>query len=64
MDRKILVHTAKSCNKMIFKGTNGPFGGIASVNPWWDQLEIDIVGVHEFLQQGGTFIVESLETGL
>jgi hypothetical protein len=50
MDGKVLVHTAEeSRNKMIFKCTNGPFGGIALVNPWWDQLEINVVGVHEVL---------------
>ena len=39
------VNSAKNGNEMIFKGSDGTFRGVDSVNVWWYQLIRYIVSV-------------------
>jgi RNase P/RNase MRP subunit p29 len=47
--RKIRVRTAQPGNKVILEGTDGAFGGVATVQMGWCQLEVDLVGRHKGL---------------
>ena len=55
---------SESCNKVIFVGTNGPFGNVDAMDIGWDELEGLIVGSHEGLECFGTFIIQNVEDGL
>ncbi len=64
MDRKIRIQAAKACNKMIFESADGSFSSIASMNPRWYKLEVDVISMHELFELGRAFVIKLLETGL
>jgi hypothetical protein len=56
-ERVVQVHGDKRGDKVIFKHTDGAFGGIGAMFFGWNALERNIVflkGIFEFL---GTFII-------
>jgi hypothetical protein len=62
--RKIRVRTAETGNEVILEGTYGAFGGVATVQMGWGQLEVDLVGRHKGLESGRRLVVETLELRL
>jgi hypothetical protein len=60
MNREVAVDTAHPGDEMILKGTDRALRGITSVYMGWNQLIIDVLLVHEVLEDLGAFIVEAL----
>jgi hypothetical protein len=56
-----LVRAAKPGNEVVFKSSNGSFGGVAAVYMWGHKLEFDVFAVHVLLERFGCFVVELLE---
>ena len=48
---------------MVLEGSDGSFGGVASVHVRWDQLERDLLFCHESFERIGRFVVHSVEHG-
>jgi hypothetical protein len=63
MQWEIFVDAAEACNKMVFECANSTFSSIATMNSWWNKLEVDSLIMHKILEHGGAFIVKSLELG-
>jgi len=61
MDGEIFIHTAQPSNEMIFECADSLFGGIALVEVWWDQLELNTFMMEILLECMGDFIVKALE---
>ena len=61
VERKILVCAAEAGNEMVFERSDGSFGGVAAVDVWRSELEVDVLCLHELLECGGCFVVEFLE---
>jgi hypothetical protein len=55
--RKIRGRTAETGNKVILEGMYGAFGGVATVQIGWCQLEVDLVGRHKGLESGRRLVV-------
>jgi hypothetical protein len=64
MNGEIFVHTPEARNKVIFEYAYGALSSIVPMHSWGYELEVGVVGMHKFFEQGGAFIVESLETRL
>ncbi len=64
MDGEIFIHAAQPGNEMIFEGADCLLGGIASVEVWQDQLEVDAFMMKVLLECAGGFIVKALELWL
>ena len=62
MNGEVFIHTAQTSDKMIFERPNGSLSSVAAMNAWWDELEVNIVGVHKVFEQCRAFIVEALQT--
>jgi len=60
----MLVSAAQACNKVIFEGMDCTFGSILAMDMGRDQLEINILSCHKFLEGTGGFIVKALEFGV
>jgi len=60
---KLLVSAAQARNEMIFEGPDCTFGRIPAMDVGQDQLEINILSHHKFLEGMGGFIVKALEFG-
>ena len=52
---------AESCDEVVFEGTDGPFGGVATVDVGWHKLEIDFFLGEVLFQEGRGFIVKEME---
>ena len=63
MERKSFIGTAEATNEVVFEGVDGTFGGIAVVDVRGDKLKINLLLMHELLENVGLFIVEALEVG-
>ena len=63
MEREILIKAAQASNEVIFVGSDGTLSSIAPVHTRWDKLKIDGFVPHEVLEDGGAFIVKTLELG-
>lgn len=63
MERKVGVSAGKASDKMILERADGTFSGVGSVDARGNKLEVDVLLVHEFLQNAGALIVEALELG-
>ena len=61
MQWKVFVETAEASNEVIFKGSNGSFGGVASMVTRRDKLKIHLLLLHEVFQGSRAFIVKALE---
>ena len=61
MEREILVHAAKSGDEMVFEGSDGAFGGIASMGAGGHKLVLDGFVLKEFFEGGAAFVVEAME---
>ena len=61
MEGKVFVDAAEASNEVVFVGTYCAFGGIATVNTGWYQLEVDILLVQEGLEGVRALIVKALE---
>jgi len=59
----MLVSAAQARNKVIFEGMDCTFSHIPAMDVGWDQLEINILSHHKFLEGMGGFIVKALEFG-
>jgi len=64
MDGEIFIHAAQPGNEMIFEGADFPLSGIALVEVWQDQLEIDTFMMKVLLECMGGFIFKALELWL
>ena len=60
MEGKIRVGAAEAGDEVIFKGADGSFSGISTVNAWWNKLWLNGIGGHEIEQDVGTFVVKAL----
>jgi hypothetical protein len=60
MNREVAVDTAQSGYEMVLEGTDRALCGITSVYMRRHQLIIDVLLVHEVLEDLGAFIVEAL----
>jgi hypothetical protein len=58
---EVFVDAAQASNEMILEGADGAFGGIAAMDSWWGELEVNFFFAEELFQSCGTFIVETLE---
>ena len=57
MERERGVGAAEASDKMIFERSDGAFCGIATMDTWGNELEIDVFVAHVLLEDGGTFVV-------
>lgn len=46
---------------MIFEGADGSFSCVAAMQVGWCQLEVNIICMEELAEEGGSFIIQSLE---
>jgi hypothetical protein len=61
MNRKVAVNTAQPGDEMVLESADSALCGITSVYVRWHQLIIDVLLVHEGLEDlGAAFIVEAL----
>ena len=44
MEWELGVRTAEYGHKVVFKRLDGAFSGIATIDVWWYQLEVDAFG--------------------
>ena len=63
MEGKVWVRSAQARDEVILEGPDGPFRSISPVDTGGGKLEIHILVVHELFEDGGGFVVESLEFG-
>ena len=63
MEGEVLVHTAESCNEVIFEGADGALCGITAVHARGNQLIIDIFCAEKLLKGFRALIVKTLEFG-
>jgi len=59
----MLVSAAQACDEVVFEGVDCTFGCILAMDMGRDQLEINILSCHKFLEGTGGFIVKALEFG-
>lgn len=64
MQRETSIGGSQSGNEMVSEGADGTFSCIALVAVVWHKLEVCVLVLHAFFKNIGTFVVESLETGL
>jgi hypothetical protein len=64
MQWEIFINAAKASDEMVLKSSDAAFGCIATVRAGRDELEINVLIVHELLEDLGAFVIEMLETGL
>jgi hypothetical protein len=57
------IDDAKTCNKVIFPGSDGSFRGIALMLACWSELVVDALGVKECPVLAAGFVVEALILG-
>eukprot|EP00980_Cylindrotheca_fusiformis_P000017 scaffold5_cov98-Cylindrotheca_fusiformis.AAC.4 len=62
-DGEVRVGGAETCHEVVFEGPDGSFGGIATMDSRWGQLEVDVFLADVFLENGAGFIVKALELG-
>ncbi len=60
----MLVSAAQARDEVVFEGTDCTFGCIPVMDMGQDQLEINILSRHKFLEGMGGFIVKVLEFGV
>jgi hypothetical protein len=48
---------------MVLESSNGPFGGIPTMDVWRRELKEDVGGLEVILEKLGGFIVETMESG-
>jgi hypothetical protein len=63
VERKVRICRAQACDEMIFKCTDGAFGGVPAVDVGRRELGIDVV-IGQVLEESlGGFIVQALKLG-
>jgi phosphatidylserine decarboxylase len=64
VEREVFVNAAEANHKMIFKGADGSFVGIAAMDAGRAELEVDFFKAEEMFQGfGGALVVETLKAG-
>ena len=63
MKREKGVGARDAGNEVVFEGSNGSFGSVASMNARWDKLQVNVLLVNELLEGFGSFVVDPSEFG-
>jgi hypothetical protein len=61
MHGEVLVGAAEASNEVVFKGLDGSFGCVASVEVRRNKLEVNRLCFHEAFETIGGFVVQFLE---
>ena len=61
-EREFGVAGCEPSAEVVFPGLDGALGGVALMDAWWHQLEVDRVFGESLLHEVGTFVVEDVES--
>jgi hypothetical protein len=64
MQGEFFISAAQGSNKVILECTDGPFCCVATMDARRDELKVNMLVSHVFLERFGAFVVEALELGL
>ena len=60
MQREIRIGAAQSSDEVVLECLDRAFAGVAAIDVWWDQLEVNVDRCHVVLERSGGFIVQLL----
>jgi len=63
LEREVFIGCTQTTDEMVFERLYSSFGGVDSMVVWFNELDVSILFLHEFLDGGGCLIVGDIECG-
>eukprot|EP00980_Cylindrotheca_fusiformis_P017525 scaffold5497_cov135-Cylindrotheca_fusiformis.AAC.4 len=62
-DGEVWIGGAEAGDEVVLEGADGSFSGVAAVDSWWGQLEVNLFLANVVLEDGAGLVVKALELG-